>query len=150
MSYYPAILIVGALVISFTFFSFTMFGWCTRSNDTSFLPTTGLNFDDKFSVCTTLESHSITYHYKAAEEAAKATNMSECVICLTAFEEEESVRKLHNCKHVFHTSCIDQWLSSHSGCPLCRTQIDKVNSTKNGILVASEENDHMIMVIVNS
>ncbi|ESW07465.1 hypothetical protein PHAVU_010G132300 [Phaseolus vulgaris] len=89
-------------------------------------------------------SHSITFHYKAAE----GTNQTECVICLTSFEEEESVRKLHTCKHIFHTLCIDKWLGSHSGCPLCRTQIDKVNSQNSR--VALEENDHMIMVIVNS
>ncbi|KAL5160615.1 RING-H2 finger protein ATL52 [Glycine soja] len=81
-------------------------------------------------------------------KAAEGTNQTECVICLTSFEEEESVRKLHTCRHIFHTSCIDKWLGSHSGCPLCRTQIDKVNSPNSR--VALEENDRMIMVIVNS
>lgn len=147
MNLYPGILIVGALVVAFTFFGVTMLGWCTGTNDIPSLPTTGISFDDKFSVCRSLESHSITFQYKA-EEVAEGTNQTECVICLTAFEEEESVRKLHSCKHIFHTSCIDQWLASHSGCPLCRTQIDKVASPKG--TVASEENDQMIRVILIS
>ncbi|KAG4937877.1 hypothetical protein JHK84_044124 [Glycine max] len=97
---------------------------------------TGLSFDDKFSPCRSLESHSITFHYKAAE----GTNQTECVICLTSFEEEDSVWKLHTCRHIFHTSCIYKWLASHFGCPLCRTQIDKVNSPNSR--VALESNDH--------
>ncbi|KAK7381829.1 hypothetical protein VNO80_00377 [Phaseolus coccineus] len=144
MDLYPGFLVIGTLVISFTFFTLIMLGWCLDINHIRSLPTTVLSFDDKFSPCMSLESHSITFHYKAAE----GTNQTECVICLTSFEEEESVRKLHTCKHIFHTFCINKWLGSHSGCPLCRTQIDKVNSQNSR--VALEENDHMIMVIVNS
>ena len=144
MELYPWLLITGTLVISFTFFTLTMLGWCINTNHTRSLPPAGLSFDNKFSPCMSSESHSITFHYKAAE----GTNQTECVICLTSFEEEESVRKPHTCRHIFHTSCIDKWLGSHSGCPLCRTQIDKVNSPNSR--VALEENDRMIMVIVNS
>ncbi|KAL2331652.1 hypothetical protein Fmac_019233 [Flemingia macrophylla] len=46
----------------------------------------------------------------------------ECSVCLSVLEDGESVRMLPNCKHcTFHVSCIDTWLSSHSTCPLCRT-----------------------------
>ncbi|KAK7389656.1 hypothetical protein VNO78_24880 [Psophocarpus tetragonolobus] len=126
MELYSWILIFGSLLISFTFFTVTMLGWCINTNDIpSSFPTTAL----KFSPCLSLESQSITFHYKTAE----ATNQTECVICLASFEEEESVRKLHTCNHIFHTSCIDQWLASHSGCPLCRTQVDNVNSPNNSL-----------------
>ncbi|XP_047155416.1 RING-H2 finger protein ATL54-like [Vigna umbellata] len=144
MDLFPWCLIIGTLAISFTFFTLVMLGWCLDINHILSLPTTGLSFDDKFSPCMSLESHSITFNYQAAE----GTHQTECVICLTSFEEEESVRKLHSCKHIFHTLCIDKWLGSHSGCPLCRTQIDKVSSQNSR--VSLEENDHMIMVIVNS
>lgn len=142
----PGILIIGALVIAITFFSLTMLGWCKLTNHMPPLPTTtgSMSFDDKLSACMSLESHSITFMYKEAE-AAQGINQTECVICLTAFQEEESVRKLHTCRHVFHTSCIDKWLGSHSGCPLCRSQIDQVTSP-NGTV----ENDQMILDIVNS
>lgn len=137
----PGILIIGALVIAFTFFSLTMLGFCKLTNNTTFLPTTDVSFDDnKLSPCMSLDSHSVTFLYNDDAAAAEGTNQTECVICLTAFQGDESVRKLHTCKHMFHTSCIDKWLGSHSGCPLCRSQIDQVTSP----------NDHMVVEILNS
>ncbi|KAK1425391.1 hypothetical protein QVD17_20743 [Tagetes erecta] len=43
-----------------------------------------------------------------------------CVVCLGEFEENEEVRIMPECAHVFHVSCIDMWLFSHDNCPLCR------------------------------
>ncbi|WCJ29478.1 RING/U-box superfamily protein [Euphorbia peplus] len=48
----------------------------------------------------------------------------ECAVCLSKFEDTEILRFLPKCKHAFHVSCIDQWLESHSSCPLCRYRID--------------------------
>ncbi|XP_015939165.1 RING-H2 finger protein ATL34-like [Arachis duranensis] len=136
------ILIVGALIIAFTFFSFTMLGWCSHTSDMPAPP--GIYLDNKFSGCggASLESHSITFQYKVGG-SVDGRNQTECVICLAQFEEEESVRKLHSCKHVFHTCCIDRWLGSHTGCPLCRSQIDQAAASPNG-------NNHMILVSVDS
>nr|XP_004510497.1 RING-H2 finger protein ATL52-like [Cicer arietinum] len=134
----PGILIIGALVIALALFSITMLGWCKFINHATTLPTTGISYDDKLSACMSLESHSITFMYKEADHAAQGImNQTECVICLTVFQEDESVRKLHTCKHVFHTSCIDKWLGSRSGCPLCRSQIDRVTSPN--VTLANEQ-----------
>lgn len=46
-----------------------------------------------------------------------------CSVCLSEFEEEDTLRLLPNCKHAFHISCIDTWLRSHTNCPLCRAGI---------------------------
>lgn len=45
----------------------------------------------------------------------------ECAICLLEYKESEICLHL-NCKHVFHKSCIEQWIysSNASRCPLCR------------------------------
>ncbi|CAI5506156.1 unnamed protein product [Closterium sp. Naga37s-1] len=43
----------------------------------------------------------------------------ECSVCLTEFKEEERVRRLHCCTHMFHQECIDGWLQAHTSCPLC-------------------------------
>ncbi|KAB1227398.1 RING-H2 finger protein ATL32 [Morella rubra] len=43
-----------------------------------------------------------------------------CAICLGEFEEEEAVKVIPFCKHVFHRECIDRWLSSQVTCPVCR------------------------------
>ncbi|KAE9601315.1 hypothetical protein Lal_00024005 [Lupinus albus] len=45
---------------------------------------------------------------------------TECVICLSEFANDDKVRLLPKCNHVFHVPCIDKWLSSHSSCPKCR------------------------------
>lgn len=47
----------------------------------------------------------------------------ECVVCLGELEQEDLVRQLPNCKHAFHVTCIDQWFSTHSTCPLCRSPL---------------------------
>ncbi|CAN4106749.1 unnamed protein product [Withania somnifera] len=43
-----------------------------------------------------------------------------CSVCLTEFEEDESLRLMPKCSHAFHVPCIDTWLSSHMNCPVCR------------------------------
>lgn len=48
---------------------------------------------------------------------------TDCSVCLSEFQEDESVRLLPKCNHAFHLSCIDTWLQSHSNCPLCRAYI---------------------------
>ncbi|XP_019462851.1 PREDICTED: RING-H2 finger protein ATL78-like [Lupinus angustifolius] len=45
---------------------------------------------------------------------------TECVICLSEFDNDDKVRLLPKCNHAFHVTCIDKWLSSHSSCPKCR------------------------------
>ncbi|KAI8553824.1 hypothetical protein RHMOL_Rhmol05G0046200 [Rhododendron molle] len=47
----------------------------------------------------------------------------ECAVCLSKFEDVEVLRLLPKCKHAFHINCVDQWLESHSSCPLCRQRI---------------------------
>ncbi|GER57828.1 RING/U-box superfamily protein [Striga asiatica] len=48
---------------------------------------------------------------------------TECAVCLSEFEENESLRLLPKCSHAFHLPCIDTWLKSHSNCPLCRANV---------------------------
>ena len=47
----------------------------------------------------------------------------ECAVCLNEFQEDEKLRVIPNCSHVFHIDCIDVWLQSNANCPLCRTSI---------------------------
>ncbi|PWA56971.1 Zinc finger, RING/FYVE/PHD-type [Artemisia annua] len=48
---------------------------------------------------------------------------SDCSVCLSEFQDEETLRLLPKCNHAFHIPCIDTWLSSHTNCPLCRAGI---------------------------
>lgn len=45
---------------------------------------------------------------------------NECAICLTEFADGDRMRILPRCGHIFHVTCIDTWLVSHSSCPSCR------------------------------
>ncbi|CAN0841221.1 Brassinosteroid-responsive RING protein 1 [Linum grandiflorum] len=47
-----------------------------------------------------------------------------CAVCLYDFEEEDEIRNLANCRHVFHRSCLDRWMGyDRRTCPLCRTAV---------------------------
>ncbi|XP_073311646.1 RING-H2 finger protein ATL57-like [Primulina huaijiensis] len=48
---------------------------------------------------------------------------TDCSVCLSEFEENESLRLLPKCNHAFHIPCIDTWLRAHTNCPMCRTRI---------------------------
>ncbi|KAJ0261108.1 RING-H2 finger protein ATL52 [Hirschfeldia incana] len=56
---------------------------------------------------------------------------SDCSVCLSEFEEDESLRLLPKCNHAFHLPCIDTWLRSHSNCPLCRAFVTGINPVTN-------------------
>lgn len=48
----------------------------------------------------------------------------QCAVCLGEFNNNDKVRVLPQCNHVFHPPCIDAWLSSHVTCPVCRTNLN--------------------------
>ncbi|GMI91356.1 Arabidopsis Toxicos en Levadura 25, NEP-interacting protein 2 [Hibiscus trionum] len=47
-------------------------------------------------------------------------NRISCSICLEDLTPGEIVHSLPHCHHMFHSSCIQQWLVYHKSCPLCR------------------------------
>ncbi|KAL4307334.1 hypothetical protein HN51_041676 [Arachis hypogaea] len=56
---------------------------------------------------------------------------SDCSVCLSEFQENESLRLLPKCNHAFHLPCIDTWLKSQASCPLCRSNIVFSNNNSN-------------------
>lgn len=51
-----------------------------------------------------------------------------CLICRAPFEEGDVVRRLNNCSHYFHCSCIDSWFELRNTCPICRHVITNDSS----------------------
>lgn len=47
----------------------------------------------------------------------------ECVICMIEFCVDEAVRYLP-CMHIYHVSCIDDWLMRSLTCPSCMEPVD--------------------------
>ncbi|KAL3833468.1 hypothetical protein ACJIZ3_008204 [Penstemon smallii] len=47
-----------------------------------------------------------------------------CAVCLCDFNCDDEIRRLANCRHIFHMSCLDRWMDhDQKTCPLCRTQL---------------------------
>lgn len=55
------------------------------------------------------------------EEEEKSSQ--ECSVCLNEFQEDEKLRIIPNCCHLFHIDCIDIWLQNNANCPLCRSRV---------------------------
>ena len=49
--------------------------------------------------------------------------VDKCTICLCELDDGEDVRRLP-CMHLFHVSCVDQWLTLNKRCPICRVDIE--------------------------
>ncbi|XP_058106742.1 brassinosteroid-responsive RING protein 1-like [Magnolia sinica] len=56
-------------------------------------------------------------------EDLRGDSMSDsCAVCLYEFEGREEIRRLTNCRHIFHRTCLDRWMDlDQKTCPLCRT-----------------------------
>jgi len=47
-----------------------------------------------------------------------------CAVCLYDFKEVDEIRRLANCRHIFHKCCLDHWMEyDQITCPLCRTPV---------------------------
>ncbi|CAI9769541.1 unnamed protein product [Fraxinus pennsylvanica] len=77
-------------------------------------------------VMTECDTDSPTEHVLPLEDA-------ECCICLCAYDDGNELRELP-CRHHFHCTCIDKWLSINATCPLC-----KLNILRNGSQSGAED-----------
>ncbi|TVT99696.1 hypothetical protein EJB05_54895, partial [Eragrostis curvula] len=48
----------------------------------------------------------------------------DCAVCLSGIGGGDEVRRLTNCRHVFHRGCLDRWMDhDQRTCPLCRAPL---------------------------
>ncbi|CAF2061550.1 hypothetical protein YC2023_078956 [Brassica napus] len=64
-----------------------------------------------------------TFRYSTVKTLKIGKEALECPVCLNEFEDDETLRLLPKCCHVFHPGCVDAWLRSHATCPLCRADL---------------------------
>ncbi|CAN6480082.1 unnamed protein product [Victoria cruziana] len=64
-----------------------------------------------------------TFVYSTVKALKLGKGALECAVCLSEFEDDETLRLLPQCSHAFHPECIDAWLASHVTCPLCRANL---------------------------
>ncbi|KAH0459906.1 hypothetical protein IEQ34_010569 [Dendrobium chrysotoxum] len=79
-----------------------------------------------------------TLVYSEVKEHKIGKGALECAICLNEFEDEDTIRLLPKCDHVFHQECIDAWLASHVTCPVCRTDYTAVSTDETAIEGATD------------
>ncbi|KAI0507171.1 hypothetical protein KFK09_013292 [Dendrobium nobile] len=65
---------------------------------------------------------------EAERQDPRAATAGCCAICLVDFDDEEEgedepLKLLPDCGHLFHAICIDQWLWQHPTCPVCRSSV---------------------------
>ena len=51
------------------------------------------------------------------------TEDPKCSICQEEFNDGQRLRRIEECEHYFHKSCIDTWFTTHNNCPMCRTSV---------------------------
>jgi hypothetical protein len=54
----------------------------------------------------------------------------QCVICCADFEVGERLSRLPGCGHLFHDSCVSQWLERATNCPICRNDLVEAVRTR--------------------
>ncbi|XVE86836.1 hypothetical protein DITRI_Ditri18aG0067000 [Diplodiscus trichospermus] len=68
--------------------------------------------------------------YSYVKELKLGRGALECAVCLREFEDDEALRLLPKCSHVFHPDCIDAWLAYHVTCPFCRAKLTPDSDAK--------------------
>ncbi|KAL2902754.1 putative E3 ubiquitin-protein ligase RHA1A [Bienertia sinuspersici] len=54
-------------------------------------------------------------------EIVSSNGPESCAVCLYEYEEEDEIRRMRNCRHMFHRCCVDRWIDhDRKTCPLCR------------------------------
>ncbi|KAJ4828173.1 hypothetical protein Tsubulata_005056 [Turnera subulata] len=67
----------------------------------------------------------VVYNTTASDDL-DPNNWSECVICLEDFKDGDACKVLDPiCEHMYHETCINEWLVVGRDCPLCRGSVDK-------------------------
>ena len=65
-----------------------------------------------------------------SEKASDKHVEEKCAICKEDFELEENITSLV-CNHILHTDCIREWVKYKSECPVCRKQIQTIDTLEN-------------------
>ena len=57
------------------------------------------------------------------EEEGNVEEIPKCSICLENIENNQIIREITKCKHIFHVDCADKWFENNIKCPNCRQDI---------------------------
>jgi len=57
------------------------------------------------------------------QEEGDVEDIPKCSICLENIEDNQIIREITKCKHIFHVDCADKWFENNIKCPNCRQDI---------------------------
>lgn len=67
----------------------------------------------------------------------------DCSICLRKFNDNDLVKKFACQRHMFHSRCIDAWISEHTTCPLCKYSLSGgLKNDEDGELLRKKRSNH--------
>ncbi|KAJ0695017.1 putative transcription factor interactor and regulator LIM family [Helianthus annuus] len=92
-----------------------------------------------------------TFAYSTVKGLKIGKGALECAVCLNEFEDEETIRLIPKCDHVFHAECIDAWLEQHVTCPVCRSNLvpkpgESTHGTNDSEPLPDENNNELTSV----
>ncbi|KAI9091060.1 hypothetical protein K1719_028330 [Acacia pycnantha] len=128
-SFVPIAVAFGCILLFVGFF--TIYLWYCA--DTSFAAAVG-DPTRAFTTCCSCDPHGIDRKildtfpiltYSTIAHLKPRIVPLECMVCLSEFNHQDTLRLLPKCNHAFHRDCIDKWLASHVTCPVCRTRLSK-------------------------
>ncbi|KAD0644031.1 hypothetical protein R6Q59_003147 [Mikania micrantha] len=74
-----------------------------------------------------------TFVYSTVKGLKIGKGALECAVCLNEYEDEETLRLIPKCDHVFHPECIDAWFENHVTCPVCRANLVPDSGDSGGV-----------------
>lgn len=117
------------------------------NRETAQIPSSSSGLDESLIKSTTVVCK---YQKRRMSGLVEEGIISDCSVCLSEFQENESLRLLPKCNHAFHLPCIDPWLKSHSTCPLCRSNIMEAPTSINISALEYQRRSDVVVTIIQS
>ncbi len=70
------------------------------------------------------------------------SDIPSCAICMENFNDEDIVRILGDCNHIFHITCCDIWMETNVRCPVCRKDIRDASDENDELNNNQDDNDN--------
>ncbi|KAK7282843.1 hypothetical protein RIF29_11930 [Crotalaria pallida] len=75
--------------------------------------------------------------YSSVKDVVIARETLTCAVCLDEFKDDDTLRLIPTCNHVFHPSCVDLWFESHTTCPVCRANLVPRSEDESAVVSSS-------------
>jgi len=71
---------------------------------------------------------------------SEVNNSEMCSICLSPYEEKDTVITVAKCSHIFHLECAKEWLLKHDHCAYCRAEMIQAKQFRQKAIVVLGKN----------